>query len=70
MIPDGYTTVLFTRPINNLYLTTTGSKKISFDGGNVFMDLQSNAYQTFYHLQQYRIDFSGAGSVNGMGMAN
>jgi len=68
---DGYTTVVFTRPVTSLFITTaTGStRKISFDGGRQYMDLPAGVMVPFYHLHQARIDLLGSGVINGMGYA-
>ena len=66
---DGYTTVLFSRPTSSLLLAATGAVEVSFDGGLTFMDL---GVDTFHNLpiRTKRIDFRGAGSVNGCGICN
>lgn len=65
----GANTINFQRPVNILFITTSGAMSISFDGGLHFMDLTQNVMSSFYDMNLLRIDLAGAGTCNGVGIS-
>lgn len=63
---SGTDNVLFGRPIAFLYLTTSSSVEISFDGGSTFMAL-GNTTHVFPHPNTKHIFLRG-GSWSGVGI--
>ena len=64
---DGYGVVTFERAVTNLYLTTSSSTTISFDGGNNYM-LLADTTHVFPHPHTKKIIF-GIGTWAGVGIA-
>ena len=63
----GTNDIWFTRTINSLILTTTGTVNMSFDGTN-FMGVTAGTIQLNY-LHAKQIFFTGAGTYAGVGLA-
>lgn len=64
---NGVGTVTFTRSVQMIILTVSGTATISFDGGATFMPIGNGTYQ-FTNLHVKNLDF-GAGTWDGVGLA-
>lgn len=64
---SGIDDVLFGRSVTFLYLTTSGSATVSFDGGNTFMALADTTH-VFPHPNTKTL-FFGAGTWSGFGIS-
>jgi hypothetical protein len=65
---SGADDVLFGRAVTALYLTTSGSATVSFDGGTNFMALDDTTHVFLY--PNTKTLFFGAGTWSGVGIAS
>ena len=66
----GTYTVVFTRSINSLIITFSGTNNMSMDGGTNYISMTAGTYQ-FDHLGFCkRLHFTGGGTRSGFGIAS